>query len=194
MKCLYGEWTFSQNNQINLHTFCIEHNSVINLIIDKMVNDEAFLKIVLKEKDVAEKRWCQPPEKIKNILKYHQEEENENESLIGIVQLNDSEGSPIGKSSSTKFSINYLKDKTTNPIENNYYDFGKIYEEIKKSFELTKDENNENNSKYNDGTEMVFKCIPGMNGLKTTWKIVCEDGSWIGKAFKCGIQLIVFIN
>lgn len=34
-------------------------------------------------------------------------------------------------------------------------------------------------------TEVRFTCITGITGEKTTWKIVCEDGNWVGGAYKC---------
>ncbi|XP_054709581.1 sushi, von Willebrand factor type A, EGF and pentraxin domain-containing protein 1-like [Uloborus diversus] len=34
-------------------------------------------------------------------------------------------------------------------------------------------------------TEIRFNCIRGIYGEKTTWKIVCEDGNWVGGAYKC---------
>ncbi|KAG8200512.1 hypothetical protein JTE90_000589 [Oedothorax gibbosus] len=38
---------------------------------------------------------------------------------------------------------------------------------------------------YAHGTEVRFNCIRGIYGEKTTWKIVCEDGNWVGGAYKC---------
>ncbi|XP_049824701.1 sushi, von Willebrand factor type A, EGF and pentraxin domain-containing protein 1 isoform X2 [Aethina tumida] len=45
---------------------------------------------------------------------------------------------------------------------------------------LVDDENN-----FPDGTEVTFNCIESIMGEKTTWKIICEDGSWIGRSFNC---------
>ncbi|KAJ8937899.1 hypothetical protein NQ318_001672 [Aromia moschata] len=42
------------------------------------------------------------------------------------------------------------------------------------------DENN-----FPDGSEVTFNCIESIMGEKTTWKIVCEDGSWIGRSLNC---------
>jgi hypothetical protein len=39
---------------------------------------------------------------------------------------------------------------------------------------------------YPTGTEITFDCIPSITGEKTTWKIICEDGSWIGRSVGCG--------
>lgn len=46
---------------------------------------------------------------------------------------------------------------------------------------IVDDENN-----FPDGTEVTFNCIETIMGEKTTWKIVCEDGSWIGRSLNCG--------
>lgn len=36
------------------------------------------------------------------------------------------------------------------------------------------------------GSEVTFNCIESILGEKTTWKIICEDGSWIGISLSCG--------
>ncbi|XP_049879785.1 uncharacterized protein LOC126376459 isoform X2 [Pectinophora gossypiella] len=38
---------------------------------------------------------------------------------------------------------------------------------------------------YPHGTEITFRCIASIMGEKTTWKLICEDGNWIGKSFNC---------
>ncbi|KAK8765347.1 hypothetical protein V5799_032044 [Amblyomma americanum] len=36
------------------------------------------------------------------------------------------------------------------------------------------------------GTEVVFRCIDGAGGgERSTWKLLCEDGSWLGRPEKC---------
>ncbi|XP_044746690.1 complement factor H isoform X3 [Coccinella septempunctata] len=45
---------------------------------------------------------------------------------------------------------------------------------------IVEDENN-----FQDGTEVTFDCIESIMGEKNTWKIVCEDGSWIGRSLNC---------
>ncbi|CAH0550197.1 unnamed protein product [Brassicogethes aeneus] len=45
---------------------------------------------------------------------------------------------------------------------------------------LVDDEHN-----FPDGTEVTFNCIESIMGERTTWKIICEDGSWIGRSFNC---------
>lgn len=39
---------------------------------------------------------------------------------------------------------------------------------------------------FPDGTEITFHCIASIVGEKTTWRIICEDGSWIGRSLNCG--------
>lgn len=39
---------------------------------------------------------------------------------------------------------------------------------------------------YPSGTEISFNCITSISGERTTWKIICEDGHWIGRAHDCG--------
>ncbi|CAB3368986.1 Hypothetical predicted protein [Cloeon dipterum] len=38
---------------------------------------------------------------------------------------------------------------------------------------------------FPDGTEVTFDCIASIMGEKTTWKISCEDGGWIGRSLSC---------
>lgn len=45
---------------------------------------------------------------------------------------------------------------------------------------------NEEMATYPSGTEISFSCIPSITGERTTWKIVCEQGTWIGRAHDCG--------
>ncbi|KAJ8923976.1 hypothetical protein NQ315_006752 [Exocentrus adspersus] len=45
------------------------------------------------------------------------------------------------------------------------------------------DENN-----FPEGSEVTFNCIESIMGEKTTWKIVCEDGSWIGRSHNCDTE------
>ncbi len=39
---------------------------------------------------------------------------------------------------------------------------------------------------YPSGSEISFACIPSVTGERTTWKIICENGQWIGRAHDCG--------
>ncbi|KAJ2938869.1 hypothetical protein O0L34_g17677 [Tuta absoluta] len=38
---------------------------------------------------------------------------------------------------------------------------------------------------YPHGTEITFKCIASIMGEKTTWRLICENGDWVGKSFNC---------
>ncbi|CAG9571132.1 unnamed protein product [Danaus chrysippus] len=38
---------------------------------------------------------------------------------------------------------------------------------------------------YPHGTEVTFRCIASIMGEKTTWKLICENGNWVGKSFNC---------
>lgn len=44
----------------------------------------------------------------------------------------------------------------------------------------------DDNHGFPTGTEILFNCISSGVGERSTWKIVCEDGEWIGKSFNCG--------
>lgn len=39
---------------------------------------------------------------------------------------------------------------------------------------------------FPSGSEISFACIPSVTGERTTWKIICENGQWIGRAHDCG--------
>lgn len=41
---------------------------------------------------------------------------------------------------------------------------------------------------FHSGTEITFDCIASITGEQTTWKIICEDGLWIGRSMNCGKQ------
>ncbi|XP_045762822.1 uncharacterized protein LOC123865673 [Maniola jurtina] len=38
---------------------------------------------------------------------------------------------------------------------------------------------------YTHGTEVTFRCIASIMGERTTWKLICEHGNWVGKSFSC---------
>lgn len=42
------------------------------------------------------------------------------------------------------------------------------------------------NRYFPNGTEVLFKCLSAYSGKKTTWKIVCQDGVWVGRPHNCG--------
>lgn len=46
---------------------------------------------------------------------------------------------------------------------------------------------------FESGTEITFNCIKGVAGERTTWKIVCEDGAWVGRSLNCG-EFNIFFN
>ncbi len=39
---------------------------------------------------------------------------------------------------------------------------------------------------FQSGTEITFNCIASSAGERTTWKIICEDGQWVGRSLNCG--------
>lgn len=52
---------------------------------------------------------------------------------------------------------------------------------------------------FESGTEITFNCIKGVAGERTTWKIVCEDGQWVGRSLNCGMlhsynEILTIIN
>lgn len=51
---------------------------------------------------------------------------------------------------------------------------------------IYKNEDTEIDDTYPAGTEISFSCIPSVSGERTTWKIICENGQWIGRAHDCG--------
>ncbi|XP_057654276.1 uncharacterized protein LOC130892677 isoform X12 [Diorhabda carinulata] len=49
----------------------------------------------------------------------------------------------------------------------------------------------EDDNNFPDGSEVTFNCIESIMGEKTTWKIICEDGSWIGRSLNCDADDVV---
>ncbi|XP_071053370.1 sushi, von Willebrand factor type A, EGF and pentraxin domain-containing protein 1 isoform X3 [Onthophagus taurus] len=47
---------------------------------------------------------------------------------------------------------------------------------------------------FPEGTEVTFNCIETIMGEKTTWKIICEDGSWIGKSLNCDLDELLTLK
>nr|XP_042910927.1 sushi, von Willebrand factor type A, EGF and pentraxin domain-containing protein 1 [Parasteatoda tepidariorum] len=43
----------------------------------------------------------------------------------------------------------------------------------------------EGNRYFPNGTQVLFKCLSAYSGKKTTWKIVCQDGVWVGRPHNC---------
>uniref|UniRef100_T1J421 Sushi domain-containing protein n=1 Tax=Strigamia maritima TaxID=126957 RepID=T1J421_STRMM len=63
----------------------------------------------------------------------------------------------------------------------------------------------DNEHQFLDGTEVLFNCIASITGEKSTWKITCEDGNWVGRPHRCGalvgeqnfttaIQILKFVH
>lgn len=40
---------------------------------------------------------------------------------------------------------------------------------------------------FPDGTEVTFNCMASIMGEKSTWRILCEDGTWLGRSLSCGM-------
>lgn len=43
----------------------------------------------------------------------------------------------------------------------------------------------DNDRSFPDGTEVTFNCVASITGDRTTWRIMCEDGSWVGRSMAC---------
>nr|XP_014289884.1 sushi, von Willebrand factor type A, EGF and pentraxin domain-containing protein 1 isoform X2 [Halyomorpha halys] len=41
---------------------------------------------------------------------------------------------------------------------------------------------------FPDGTEVTFNCITSIMGEKTTWRIICQDGNWLGHPLHCEVE------
>lgn len=55
-----------------------------------------------------------------------------------------------------------------------------LFYKAERSEELT-----ESDETFPSGTEILFNCIASITGDRATWKIVCENGNWIGRAHDC---------
>lgn len=47
-------------------------------------------------------------------------------------------------------------------------------------------------SGFQSGTEITFNCIVSAANERTTWKIICEDGAWVGRSLNCGKFIFIF--
>uniref|UniRef100_A0A6P4EHA5 LOW QUALITY PROTEIN: uncharacterized protein LOC108042246 n=1 Tax=Drosophila rhopaloa TaxID=1041015 RepID=A0A6P4EHA5_DRORH len=47
---------------------------------------------------------------------------------------------------------------------------------------------------YESGTEIFFNCIPNAAGDRQTWRIICDNGLWIGRSYNCENGTCVFRN
>ncbi|XP_062121270.1 uncharacterized protein LOC133835281 isoform X2 [Drosophila sulfurigaster albostrigata] len=43
----------------------------------------------------------------------------------------------------------------------------------------------ENEGFFESGTEIFFNCIPNAAGDRQTWRIICDNGQWIGRSYNC---------
>lgn len=83
--------------------------------------------------------------------------------------------------------INFVADEgnLTNSIEEN--DCGPPSRELAMLIYKNEEAEGESEETYPAGTEISFNCIASsVTGERTTWKIICEDGNWIGRAHDCG--------
>ena len=48
--------------------------------------------------------------------------------------------------------------------------------------------------RFPHGTQVTFHCVSGILKDKTTWQIICEDGSWLGRPLTCGNEFIQSVN
>jgi len=131
--------------------------------------------------NTSEMLWCEPPEKLENVLKY-QLTDTSHLPLISIAQINNND--MVNDNSSVKTTTESVITTTLSEILNST--FGSLANN-ETNFSMTNVSTESPEKLYHPhGTEIIFKCIPTMNGLKNTWKITCEDGGWIGRAVKCG--------
>ncbi|TDG44207.1 hypothetical protein AWZ03_009381 [Drosophila navojoa] len=47
---------------------------------------------------------------------------------------------------------------------------------------------------YESGTEIFFNCIPNAAGDRQTWRIICDNGQWIGRSYNCENGTCLFRN
>lgn len=50
----------------------------------------------------------------------------------------------------------------------------------------------ETDETFPSGTEILFNCIASITGDRATWKVVCENGNWIGRAHDCSKLILYF--
>ncbi|XP_034243418.1 uncharacterized protein LOC117646517 isoform X1 [Thrips palmi] len=41
---------------------------------------------------------------------------------------------------------------------------------------------------FPDGTEVTFNCMASIMGEKSTWRVLCEDGTWLGRSLSCDME------
>ncbi|XP_030377373.1 sushi, von Willebrand factor type A, EGF and pentraxin domain-containing protein 1 isoform X2 [Scaptodrosophila lebanonensis] len=52
----------------------------------------------------------------------------------------------------------------------------------------------EHDGAYESGTEIFFNCIPNAAGDRQTWRIICDNGQWIGRSYNCENGTCLFKN
>ena len=148
--------------------------------------------------------WCEPPERLENVLKFESSLKSSHLPLISIAQFNTNEAN------STLDSTTETTSTTQQPIDTtlNTTLLSSLTINVTKLYELLANETSSDSSapspspdpspetspssakvNHPHGTEIVFKCLPSTNRMKNTWTITCEDGGWIGRASKCGNPL-----
>lgn len=61
-------------------------------------------------------------------------------------------------------------------------------------FTFRSDPFNETEEIFPSGTEITFNCIPNAANERSTWKLFCEDGEWVGRAINCGLYMQINEN
>ncbi|CAG2116797.1 unnamed protein product, partial [Medioppia subpectinata] len=213
---------------------CIEHDLVMNVIDDKAINaDESVISvpktqvlsptggsestITYNTSTPSEMLWCEPPDKLENVLKYESTFSANHLPLISIAQINsndnndDNNNTTTAQSTTADSTPSTAAPITTTPITATTV-FAKLIEmtttyftdflnitDLSKGLALSAADNKsvditdtttaagpQEKVYHPHGTEIVFNCLPAMNGQRNTWTITCEDGGWIGRASKCG--------
>lgn len=57
-----------------------------------------------------------------------------------------------------------------------------------------KNESPDKEEGYPNGTEIFFNCIASVSNERNTWKIICENGYWIGRSYSCANGTCRFHN
>lgn len=136
----------------------------------------------------TEMLWCEPPEKLENILQYQSTHTNDL-PLISIAQINSKQNLTINTSEQTLTTNNALNFTLFDWMNATTIASNESNVNITDTINTTSSERPEK-VYHPHGTEIIFKCIPNGDGVRNTWKITCEYGGWIGRAAKCGIYKI----
>lgn len=166
----------------------------------KPVNNSELQSESMHQYNTSQMQWCEPPEKLENVLRYQNLGADITAMpLISIAQFNsDQPETPSGAEASSTTAASPTKDSTEDEADDKLdkLDFA-VYESTTSASANQKGNETDKEEKskpviHPHGTEIVFNCIPGVDNRKTTWKITCEDGGWVGRAMKCGKWLISF--